>query len=503
MSGVRVRFAPSPTGSLHLGNARTALFNWLFARRELGVFVLRVEDTDIEREVAGAEPALREDLRWLGIAWDEGPDTGGPHGPYRQSERSGVYRTAAERLRTGKHAYPCFCTTEQLEADRAAQQARGETPRYPGRCAGLSRAEGDRRLAAGEAAALRLRITGWPAFTDLVRGRLEFGARTLSDPVLVRRDGRPTYNFAVVVDDLAMKITHVLRGDDHISNTPVQVAILEALGESPPQYAHLPTVLGPDGTPLSKRHGAVSLAEMRRRGYPPEAVAAALWRLGWTPPEDLPPDLAAAAAVFDLAHVSPSPAAFDAQRLDHLGEVVLAGLPPLQRAVRALPFLGPLLGEAAAAAWAPAALDWLGRLLDLWSRQARTFTDYADLARWVFRFDESLESATPAVRDELSGADALRVNRAAAAAAAERGPVRSIEDWKSLCTAVGGAAGVKGRALFHPLRLALTAAENGPELQRLAPLLDEGAGFREPAAIRGVRERLELASRAAPGAATP
>ena len=267
---IRVRFAPSPTGHLHVGNARTALFNWLLARHHQGTFILRVEDTDRERSTAASEAAIKDDLRWLGLGWDEGVDVGGDVGPYRQSERLALYEQHTERLLDGGHAYYCFCSPETLEAERQAALAAGQPPKYSGRCRSIALADARARRQAGERPAVRLRVPAGRevAFDDLVRGRVAFHTEVIGDPVIVRGDGVAAYNYAVVIDDALMRITHVVRGEDHISNTPRQILVYEAFGWSPPAFAHLSLVLGPDHAPLSKRHGATSVAEFRDQGLP-------------------------------------------------------------------------------------------------------------------------------------------------------------------------------------------------------------------------------------------
>src|SRR5215470_12729646 len=234
---VRVRFAPSPTGQLHIGNVRTALFNWLFARQKNGVFILRIEDTDVERSEARYETQLLADLKWLGLDWDEGPDVGGPYPPYRQSDRMDIYRENAERLLCEHKGYYCFCTAEELEREREQAMAEGRQPIYSGKCRQLDPAEAERRHSAGEAAAIRLKIPEHPIkFHDIVRGNVEFSNEVVSDPIIVRSSGMPVYNYVVVIDDALMKITHVIRGDDHLSNTPKQVALYEALGWPVPKF---------------------------------------------------------------------------------------------------------------------------------------------------------------------------------------------------------------------------------------------------------------------------
>jgi glutamyl-tRNA synthetase len=509
----RVRFAPSPTGSLHLGNARTALYNWLFTRGRGGAFILRIEDTDLEREVPGAEEWIRRDLAWLGLDWDEGPDIGGAFGPYRQSERAHLYREAAQDLLRRAAAYPCFCAPDRLEEDRREQSARGETPRYLRHCEAIGESEAARRREAGEPAALRLRVDSYPAVTDLLRGAVDFSSRVATDAILVRRDGRPTYNFAVVVDDVAMKITHVLRGDDHLSNTPVQVRIYEAFGAPPPHFAHLPTVLGPDGSPLSKRHGAVSLAEMRRQGQPAEALATALMLLGWTPPGPAEAESAAgplplgrAAEVFDLASVSVSPSTFDRARLGFLGARALAALPDAVRGERFLRWL-PEAREAAEALpedswirrlpgverWSPAASEWLGALLGLWAGSTGRFADFDGPARFVFAFDEALgASEASGELGELRSPEAIAaVTAFLAAARSAGGRIRTEPAWLEIVAEARKATGLAGRAFFHPLRIALTGSSSGPEMKRMVPLID-GAGERgAPVEVASSTDRIE------------
>ena len=282
---MRLRFAPSPTGHLHVGNARTALFNWLLARGAGGAFLLRIEDTDAERSTAASEASILEDLRWLGLSWDEGPDIGGPFAPYRQSERTASYRAHAQQLLEQGLAYRCFCSVEQLESERRAALASGQTTRYSGRCRTVSREQAEARLAAGERAAIRFRVpeSREVVFEDAVRGVVRFNTDAIGDPVIVRSDGMPAYNFAVVIDDASMGVTHVIRGEDHISNTPRQLLLYEAFGFAPPTFAHLALVMGPDHSPLSKRHGATSVAEFRAKGYLPEALVNYLALVGWSP----------------------------------------------------------------------------------------------------------------------------------------------------------------------------------------------------------------------------
>ncbi|HKD14689.1 MAG TPA: glutamate--tRNA ligase, partial [Candidatus Angelobacter sp.] len=338
---VRVRFAPSPTGQLHVGNARTALFNWLFARQRGGIHVLRIEDTDLERSEARYESQLLEDLKWLGLDWDEGPDLGGPYGPYRQSDRMEIYHSTADRLVREKKAYYCFCTAEELERDREQALKEGRQPIYSGKCRQLDTGEVERRRAGGESAAIRLKIPEHPIkFHDIVRGEVEFASESVSDPIIMRSNGMPVYNYVVVIDDAEMKITHVIRGDDHLSNTPKQVALYEALGLPVPQFAHLSTILGPDRERLSKRHGATSIANFRDMGILPEALMNYLALLGWAPSGGTREIFAPKELVkeFSLKRVTPAPAIFDMEKLYWLNRHYLKQSSVERVAELALPF---------------------------------------------------------------------------------------------------------------------------------------------------------------------
>jgi nondiscriminating glutamyl-tRNA synthetase len=320
MSTVRVRFAPSPTGYLHVGGARTALFNWLYARHTGGKFILRIEDTDRERSKPEYEEAIIRDLQWLGLDWDEGPSLGGACGPYRQTERAGLYREQLKKLLASGSAYQCFCGYKELEAERAAAQALGKNYRYSGKCRNLSHEEAEAKRKAGQSFSVRLKVPeGATTVQDLVRGTVTVDHVEIDDFILVRSGGEPTYNFVAAVDDALMKITHVIRGDDHLSNTPKQILIYQALGFPQPQFAHIPLILGADRTPLSKRHGANSVGEFKRQGYLPEAMMNYLALLGWSydgktekfSREEL-------VKKFSLERVVKSPACFDYEKLQWL-----------------------------------------------------------------------------------------------------------------------------------------------------------------------------------------
>src|SRR3954469_1298178 len=345
---MRVRFAPSPTGQLHVGNARTALFNWLLSRGHDGTFILRIEDTDAERSTKESEESILQDLRWLGLEWDEGPDVGGASGPYRQSERLHLYTSYANELLSSGHAYHCFCSPQKLEDDRREDLASGRPPKYRGTCRDLPPDHARRRLDGGERAVVRFRVPEHidVAFQDMVRGEVTFSTDVIGDPVLVRSDGRPAYNFAVVVDDALMEVTDVIRGEDHISNTPRQLLLYRALGFAPPRFAHLSLVLGPDHTPRSKRPCATSVVEFRTRGYLPEALTNYLALIGWSPRSDasvagstdelMPADeLARRFALEDVGH---SAGVFDPEKLAWMNRHYMKQLPSSRIARDALPF---------------------------------------------------------------------------------------------------------------------------------------------------------------------
>jgi len=319
---VRTRFAPSPTGRLHLGNARTALFNWLFTRRHGGKFIVRVEDTDTERSTKEFEKNLLEDLRWLGMEWDEGPDVGGGKGPYRQSERLSIYKSYAARLVDNGLAYNCYCSRERLAALRNDQVARGLPPRYDGRCRDFRSPV----IPAGIEPVTRFRVPAREIrFTDNVHGELSFETSAFGDFVIVGSDGVASYNFAVVIDDALMEITHVIRGDDHLSNTPRQILLFDALGLSAPSFSHIPLILGKNKLPLSKRDPSGSIGELRDEGFLPIAIVNAIARLGWSPEEGLL-GLDDLASTFALEDLSSSPAIFDIERLKSFNREAIKGM---------------------------------------------------------------------------------------------------------------------------------------------------------------------------------
>jgi nondiscriminating glutamyl-tRNA synthetase len=497
LTGPRVRFAPSPTGELHVGNARTALFNWLYARSRRGVFILRIEDTDAARSSPEHESRLMEDLRWLGLGWDEGIDEGGAFGPYRQSERLPLYRERATELLRNRLAYACFCSTSQLEEERAAQREAGRVSLYTGRCRSIPADEAARRREK-EPWALRFNIGAAAggedrvAFADRVHGTVQFPLSQLGDFVILRRDGWPSYNFAVVVDDLLMRISHVIRGDDHLSNTPRQILVYRALGATEiPEFAHLPLLTGPGGAPLSKREGAASLSWFREQGYPPEGLANALALLGWSPAggQELL-TMEEMIARFDLDRLSRSPAVFDTQKLDALAARHMARLPAPRLAGMAMEQLarsGLLPGDPPAGAW-----EWAGRLALLYAERLPRMGDLPGAAAFLFDFSARRSLEDPAIRRELEDPGSRRVVESLSRHLG--GEPLTAGSFQALTEAVRRETGAKGRDLYHPMRVALTGTASGPELVKLLPVIEEGSrlGLGRPVARCADRVRALL-----------
>jgi len=490
MNKVRVRFAPSPTGFLHVGNARTALFNWLVARHHHGAFVLRIEDTDADRSKPEYETQLMEDLRWLGLEWDEGIDVGGAHGPYRQSDRYRLYREHAEHLLAQDRAFRCFCSEEELEQMRRQQVEHGEMPRYSGKCRRLALDQVEQLQRAGRLSVVRLRVRpGTVGFTDLVYGRIDIDTLQISDPVILRSDGSPTYNFSVVVDDVAMEISHVIRGEGHIPNTHRQILIYEALEAPIPLFAHLPTVLGPDGSKLSKRHGATSLEEFRNLGYLAEALANYLALLGWSPPEEGKEvmDLSEIIGCFELSRVSRSPAIFDSAKLDWMNRGYVGKMPVRELAARAAPYfvaagLIPPEPDAGVRAWLELVVD-----------AVKSHVDHLDQlpseTPIVYGFATDPPQLDEAARATLAEPGALQVAREFARLVADQ-EILTFDAYKDIIGLVKKATGQKGRHLFHPIRAALTGLGSGPELNRLIPIYEEGSRLNLPRRVMSCRERL-------------
>jgi len=470
---VKTRFAPSPTGYLHLGNVRTALFNALLAGCEGGVFLLRIEDTDRERSRPAYLEALAQDLRWLGLDWDEGYDAGGDRGPYRQSERDGIYQGYFDTLREADLAYPCFCSPGALERSRKAQRAAGQPPRYAGTCARLSREEGERRLAAGEEATLRFRVPAGEkvSFIDAVRGPQSFDSDDIGDFIIRRADGSAAFFFCNAVDDALMGVTHVFRGNDHLTNTPRQILVLQALDlPLPAYYGHISLIVGEDGAPLSKRHGSYSVRELREAGYLPGAVVNYLARLGHGYVQAEPMGLDALARRFDVARLTSSPARFDPAQLRHWQREALVDV-----------------SRDALWEWLPDEVRGAvpGAERDAFVDAVRENILFpGEAVPWVGRLFGDELSLEPDALSVIAGAGegfyeaALRV--------LDEEPV----DFKAFAGGVKAATGARGKALFGPLRAALTGVVHGPEMRQLFPLIGpERARRRLNAALHRARER--------------
>jgi glutamyl-tRNA synthetase len=465
----RVRFAPSPTGYLHVGGARTALFNWLFARRHGGVFVLRIEDTDVGRSSVEMVEGILDGLRWLGLEWDEGPHVDGPHAPYFQSERLGHYRALAELLVEAGKAYYCYCTPAELQSRRAVAESVGGAWRYDRACCSLdeeTRAAYEREQ---RPRAIRFLVpAGTASFEDLVHGPITFDNANIEDFVILRSDGHPTYHLSVVADDVAMKMTHVVRGDDHISNTPKHVLLYEAIGAPVPQFAHVPLILGTDKKRLSKRHGATSVMEYARQGYLPEAMVNFLALLGWSPGAGDRELFTATelADVFDLRGISGGNAVFNPEKLDWFNQQHILRLAPDELGRRLQPFFE------AAGLWSDDLLGdrhaWFFAVLELLKPRAKRLDEYAVLGR--FFFTDDLEYDEAAVRKHLAPegtADHLAAVLAAFAALGAFDPA-SIEE---AVRSVADARGVKAGTLIHALRVAMTGKTVSPGLFEVASLL--------------------------------
>ena len=472
---VRVRFAPSPTGKLHVGGARTAIYNWAFARANHGTFILRIDDTDPERSTEENTQIILRAMRWLGLDWDEGPEVGGDFGPYKQTERAQMYRDAAQRLWDEGKAYPCFCTPEQLAADREAAQARKDPFQgYQRRCRNLSREEAQARIDAGEPYVLRIKVPedrGDVVVRDAVHGEVTFNARELDDFVIFRSDGTPTYNFATVVDDAAMQISHVIRGDDHLSNTPRQVIVYEALGAPVPTFAHISMILGADGKKLSKRHGATNVEEYRDAGYLSDAFVNYLALLGWSLDGEttiIPRDVLA--REFSLDHVSKNPATFDPKKLDWIQAEYIRSMSDADFADKImLPELveAGLVGEGAEFDEA-----WVDALAAIVKPRTKMPADVVGVCAPVFATADTLEY------DEKSVAKGLAKEGMGAVLDAAREALEALpaEDWTpeaidAALEALPEQLDVKKRLVFQAVRVAVCGNLVSPPLGETMALI--------------------------------
>jgi glutamyl-tRNA synthetase len=483
--------APSPTGPLHIGTARTSLYNFLFARHVGGTYVLRIEDTDFERSTADYERDILDNLHWLGITWDEGPQHAGgedigPFAPYRQSLRMDRYAREADRLLQSGAAYHCWCTTEELDAVRQEQEARKEAPRYNGRCLNLTDADRAQFEAEGRRPAIRLRVPPERIrFDDLIRGEVEFDNALLGDFVIVRSTGVPLYHFVVVIDDEQMEISHVIRGEDHLSNTPKHIALIRALGYREPVFGHIPLILNPDRSKMSKRKSQTAITDYRVQGYLPEAMVNFLAFLGWSPgTEEEIFSLAELADRFEIGEVHKAGAVFDRDRLDYLNGVYIRALTDAELALRLRAYVPDTLDDAALAGLVPLVKERMVRL-----------TDAAELSGFLSEPDDvvaswwTVEDLLPKGRDASDVSGALGVARDAIAECVDW----SAEALEAEARAAAETLGWKAGDFFRPIRLAVTGKAVSPPLFGSLALLGREPSLRR---LDGALERLRAGAAA-------
>ncbi len=460
----RVRFAPSPTGDLHIGNARTAFFNWLYARHFGGKLILRIEDTDQERTTKAFENNLIEDLKWLTLDWDEGPEREGSVGPYRQSERLELYDSFLKNLIKEERVYPCYCTEEELELERTSLLSRKIAPRYMGKCRNLTPEERRKLEAQGRKPTYRFRVQpGTIAFQDRIRGLMRFEGEAIGDFIIVRSNGIPAYNFAVVIDDHFMEISSVIRGEDHLSNTAIQLMLYEALGFAPPEFAHHSLILGKDRTKLSKRHGSVSVREFREKGILPEALLNYLALLGGSigegrevcPVEEI-------IAAFSLDRAGKSGAIFDEDKLIWMNSLYIHNESPDALKDKLLPFIRKAGYDANSLE-----SQWLDRMVEVVQPNLATMTDIGPYLAMLASEGFPVEADAASLLREKDSQAVIR----ALLPLIEEGDFSREDFYPQVMTRLRNVTGVKGKKLFMPVRAALTGSTRGPELDRIFSLL--------------------------------
>ena len=472
MSKIRVRYAPSPTGHLHIGNARTALFNYLFARHNDGEFIIRIEDTDLKRNIEGGEKSQLENLAWLGIDWDESPENPGKYGPYRQSERREIYQPLIDQLLMSNLAYKCYCTSEELEAEREAQRARGEMPHYSGKCANLTPEEQAEKEAQGLEPVIRFRVPRNTSFTfdDMVKGEISFESDNVGgDFIIQKRDGMPTYNFAVAVDDHLMKITHVLRGDDHIANTPKQLMIYDAFGWPRPTFGHMTLIINSEtGKKLSKRDESILqfIEQYRELGYLPEAMFNFIALLGWSPvgeDEIFPQD--ELIKIFDTERLSKSPAAFDQKKLEWVNNHYIKAMDLDKLTELCLPYL--IKAGKVEENPTPERKDWVKRVVSLYQPQMSYAAEITEVSSLFFQDHLELDDAA---KEVLAGEGVSTVLTAFKAQLEAMEPVDAAGVLAAV-KAVQKETGIKGKNLWMPIRVAVSGVTHGPELPETVEIL--------------------------------
>ena len=461
---VRVRFAPAPTGLLHIGNARTALFNYIFAKRYGGTFILRIEDTDVERSNEVSINRILEDLQWLGIHWEEGPDRDGPHGPYRQSQRLLLYREYTGQLFQEARIYKCFCSNERVEALRKEQISRGQMPRYDGRCRSLSAEDTSKLEAEGLRPVLRYRVgKGAIGFEDLIHGKMHFELEGIGDFVIIRSDGTAAYNFACVIDDHLMQVTHVIRGEDHLSNTPRQILLYQALGWQPPLFAHHPLILGGDRSPLSKRHGATAVSQYREEGFLPEALVNYLVLLGWTPPsgEEILP-LKRIVEDFSFSAISKSAPIFNRKKLEWLNSHYIRTMEDERLSEYLLPYL-----QKTGLPMDRGDRDHFTKISSVLKENLITFSQIEEYLCIFFDEKFFFEEEAKTVLSDPKNREVL----ALILTVMEASPEITPENTPSLLSQLEEKTGRKGKKLYAPLRAGITGKMKGPQLVKTLPLL--------------------------------
>ena len=466
---IRVRFAPSPTGPFHIGGARSALFNWLLAKKYNGKFVMRIEDTDLERSTKESEENITTALEWLGIRWDEGVDVGGPYGPYRQTERLDTYHTYTKQLLNDGKAYHCYCSEDELEATRQEQQSRGETPRYSGRCRFLTATEIAQFVAEGRKPTVRFHVleNKQIIFKDMVRDTISFDSNGVGDFVIVKSDGVPVYNYAVVIDDALMHITHVIRGEEHLSNTPRQVVLYEALGFTPPEFGHISLILATDRSKMSKRHGATSVDQYRKLGYLPEAIVNYLALLGWSPVgEQEFFSLDELIEQFSMDRVAKSPAVFDVDKLNYISAHYIKKASPEVVTELALPHLkeAGYIGDEISIAQKVWLVEVIGALREYISHGAE-IVNHIDI---FFNDDITFENEeTAAILGDAEVSlvmDSFREKLQAL-------PIVDAPAVKALLKSITKELKLGGKKVFMPIRVALTGKMHGPDLDKIIALI--------------------------------
>lgn len=467
---IRVRYAPSPTGHLHIGNARTALFNYLFARNQGGKFIIRIEDTDQKRNIEGGEESQLKYLKWLGMDWDEGVDVGGEYGPYRQSERNDIYQTYYNELLEKGLAYKCYCTEEELEKEREEQMERNETPQYSGKCRHLTIEQQQQLEAEGRKASIRFKVPKGQVFSfdDMVKGQVSFESDGIGDHVIVKKDGIPTYNFAVTVDDHLMEISHVLRGDDHISNTPKQLMIYEALGWTPPLFGHMTLIVNESRKKLSKRDESIIqfIEQYEELGYIPEALFNFITLLGWSPEgEEEIFSKEEFITIFDSHRLSKSPALFDKQKLAWMNNQYMKKI-ELDRVVElALPHL--IKSGRVKETRTEVENAWIHELIALNQEKMSFGAEIVELSELFFSEEVNMDEEAKAIISEEQVPEVL---------SAFLNELENVESFtageiKKAVKAVQKSTGHKGQKLFMPIRVATTGQMHGPDLMKAIELL--------------------------------